>query len=191
MPRTTEKTFTINDSRRKSTIGLAVIAIMFTVTMFPGLSGINDAGDHTKNTTSSHLDDCGYRLIKNSKILDTVFLPGPSTIDEILFQAGETDRYHNQLKRVFPCGSIIDITDGHFLIVGRLSGAQIIACGKRIDLNEACETDLASVPGIGKSLAKKIVEYRDSGEKFATPEEISRVKGIGQLKAKRFLPYFR
>ncbi len=191
MPRTTEKTFTINDSRRKSTIGLAVIAIMFTVTMFPGLSGINDAGDHTKKHHFKPFRRLWISSNKNSKILDTVFLPGPSTIDEILFQAGETDRYHNQLKRVFPCGSIIDITDGHFLIVGRLSGAQIIACGKRIDLNEACETDLASVPGIGKSLAKKIVEYRDSGEKFATPEEISRVKGIGQLKAKRFLPYFR
>jgi competence ComEA-like helix-hairpin-helix protein len=164
---------------------------MFTVTMFPGLSGINDAGDHAKNNTSSHLDDCGYRLIKNSKIVETIFLPGPSTIDEILLQAGESDRYHNQLKRVFPCGSIIDLTGGHIFLVGRLSGAQILACGRRIDLNEACETDLASVPGIGKSLAKKIVDYRDSVGKFATPEEISRVKGIGQLKAESFLPYFR
>ena len=142
---------------------------MFTFAIFPGIQSFNNVGDNSQETASINSGDCGYRLIKNTKIVKTMFLAEPATIDEILLQAGEKNHYHLELTRVFPCGSVIDLTDGRISLVGRLSGAQILACGKRIDLNEAGETDLASVPGIGETLARKIVEYRNSVGGFSSP----------------------
>lgn len=51
-----------------------------------------------------------------------------------------------------------------------------------IDLNQASVEQLAELPGIGESTAKKIVEYREQNGKFATTEEIMNVKGIGEKK---------
>jgi len=191
LPRPIEKNVSIHSSRKKSTIGLALIAVVFTFAIIPGLQSFNNVGDHIQETASINSGDCGYRLIKNTKIVGTMFLAEPATIDEILLQAGEKNRYHFELTKVFPCGSVIDLTDGRISLVGRLSCAQILACGKRIDLNEAGETDLANVPGIGETLARKIVEYRNSVGGFSSPSEISRVKGIGPRKAQNFLRYFK
>jgi competence ComEA-like helix-hairpin-helix protein len=51
-----------------------------------------------------------------------------------------------------------------------------------IDLNAANETQLTSLPGVGASTAKAIVAYRASQGKFAAPEDLMNVKGIGPKK---------
>lgn len=48
------------------------------------------------------------------------------------------------------------------------------------DLNTATVDELAKVPGIGKSTAEKIVEYRKKIGKFKTVNDLLNVKGIGQ-----------
>ncbi|MFH0957479.1 MAG: helix-hairpin-helix domain-containing protein [Pseudomonadota bacterium] len=181
----------IHDSRKKSALGLVVIAVVFTFVIFPCLIGSNDVGFLPKESALSNSGDCGYRVIKKERIVGTVFVDEQAKISTILQHVGESHRYYNEFTKVFPCGSVIDITDGNVSLVGKLSGAQILACGKRINLNEASETDLASVPGLGKSLASKIVDYRNSIGSFQSPLEISRVKGIGPLKAQKFLHYFK
>jgi competence protein ComEA len=49
----------------------------------------------------------------------------------------------------------------------------------RIDINQAPVEQLATLPGIGPSLAQRIVEWRDSNGPFVTIEEIKNVTGIG------------
>lgn len=53
---------------------------------------------------------------------------------------------------------------------------------KIININKANETDLQTLPGIGASLAGRIVEYRDSNGKFNEIEDIKNVSGIGDSK---------
>jgi competence protein ComEA len=48
----------------------------------------------------------------------------------------------------------------------------------RLDLNRASVSELASLPGIGESKAKAIVEYR-AAEPFRTVDDLKKVKGIG------------
>lgn len=51
-----------------------------------------------------------------------------------------------------------------------------------VNINTADEKTLDTLPGIGSSTAKKIIEYRNTGGKFNKPEDIMNVKGIGKSK---------
>ena len=48
----------------------------------------------------------------------------------------------------------------------------------RIDLNTADEKELARLPGIGKTLAGRIVAYREEHGAFSCPEDLLLVEGI-------------
>ena len=51
-----------------------------------------------------------------------------------------------------------------------------------VNINTADEKDLDKLPGIGPAMAKRIIEYRTENGAFQSPEEIKRVKGIGDAK---------
>jgi len=53
---------------------------------------------------------------------------------------------------------------------------------EKINLNSATAEQLQSVPGIGPSTAKSILDYRAKVGKFNKIEEIINVKGIGEKK---------
>jgi len=48
----------------------------------------------------------------------------------------------------------------------------------RVDINTASAAELATLPGIGDSKAKAIVEYR-AADPFRSVEDLKKVKGIG------------
>jgi len=49
-----------------------------------------------------------------------------------------------------------------------------------VNLNTATAADLEALPGIGKSTALRIVEYREKSGGFKKVEELMNVKGIGE-----------
>ena len=61
----------------------------------------------------------------------------------------------------------------------------------QIDINRASLAELETLPGIGPSLAKKIVEYRDQIGFFTKIEELLNVSGIGPAKLEQFQDYVR
>jgi competence protein ComEA len=59
-----------------------------------------------------------------------------------------------------------------------------------VNLNSATAVQLESLPGIGPSAAKRILEYRQKNGAFKKIEELMNVKGIGEksfLKLKPFI----
>ena len=54
--------------------------------------------------------------------------------------------------------------------------------GVKININSALPADLALLPGIGEVMAERIIEYRESNGKFKKPEDLMKVKGIGEKK---------
>lgn len=54
--------------------------------------------------------------------------------------------------------------------------------GGLVNINTATKAELESLPGIGPSLAERIIEYREKNGPFLTPEDIKNVSGIGEKR---------
>ena len=52
----------------------------------------------------------------------------------------------------------------------------------KVNINTANQSELETLPGIGPSLASKIIEYREQNGKFNSIEELKNVKGIGDAR---------
>ena len=61
----------------------------------------------------------------------------------------------------------------------------------QLDLNAADAEALQTLPGIGPSLAKRIVAEREQNGPFRTAEDLLRVPGIGPKRWQRILPLVR
>jgi competence protein ComEA len=87
------------------------------------------------------------------------------------------------------------VTDGQLIVIGKsgpaggsggtVSGGDSAgspAPGQPIDLNTATAADLDGLPGIGPSLAAKIIDYRTQHGGFHSVDELRNVSGIGDAK---------
>ena len=67
--------------------------------------------------------------------------------------------------------SVADSASGRFLSGGT---------EEKVDINAATQADLQSLPGIGPSLAQRIVDFRQAHGPFSSPSGITQVRGIGE-----------
>lgn len=58
-----------------------------------------------------------------------------------------------------------------------------------LNVNTATAAELEALPGIGPTLAARIVEDRQTNGPFATVDDLKRVKGIGDKLLERIRPY--
>ncbi|MDK9865456.1 helix-hairpin-helix domain-containing protein [Staphylococcus equorum] len=65
-----------------------------------------------------------------------------------------------------------------------------IALIKKKNINSATEEELLTVPGIGPSKAKSIIEYREQNGAFESIEQLTEVKGIGAKTLEKLGSYF-
>jgi competence protein ComEA len=70
-------------------------------------------------------------------------------------------------------------------------GAHKLAVGQTININSASESELTQLPGVGPSLARRIVEYRATNGPFQLPDDLQNVSGIGASKFAKMEPYIR
>lgn len=74
------------------------------------------------------------------------------------------------------------VTDGEQIVV--MSAEQGCSetsglSGGKVSLNNASETDLDTLPGIGPTLAARIIAWRESSGPFTSVEQLNDVSGIG------------
>jgi len=60
-----------------------------------------------------------------------------------------------------------------------------------MSINEAAMSELMNLPGIGPSIAQRIVEYREMNGEFKKLEDVKKVKGIGDKLFQKILPYIK
>jgi competence ComEA-like helix-hairpin-helix protein len=67
--------------------------------------------------------------------------------------------------------------------------AEALRDGRRIDINRASAVELELLPGVGPSLAKRLVEARARFGRFSGPTDLRRVKGVGEKTLAKLAPF--
>lgn len=62
---------------------------------------------------------------------------------------------------------------------------------KLVDINAASAGELELLPGVGPSLAKRLVEAREKAGSFDRPSDLLRVKGVGQKTLAKLTPWLK
>ena len=65
------------------------------------------------------------------------------------------------------------------LAVAETARAATTASTEKVNINTADAKALTSLSGVSRSLAEKIVKYRDEHGVFKKPEDLRRVEGVG------------
>jgi len=63
------------------------------------------------------------------------------------------------------------------------------ADARPVDINTAGATELQSVPGIGKSLAERILAFREKNGAFGSVDDLLKIQGIGEKSLQKLRPY--
>ncbi|MCU0286797.1 MAG: helix-hairpin-helix domain-containing protein [Acidobacteria bacterium] len=56
----------------------------------------------------------------------------------------------------------------------------------KVNINTASKDQLMDLPRIGEKIAARIIEYREKNGKFKKPEDLMKVKGVGEKTFQRF-----
>lgn len=69
------------------------------------------------------------------------------------------------------------------------SAAPIFAAEGQVNVNTATVAELDRLPGVGPSLAARIVEHREKNGAFKQAEDLMLVRGIGEKSFAKMKPY--
>lgn len=122
-------------------------------------------------------------LKSNSRIADAINKAGGATKEADLNQINLAYILEDGQKIYIPnknekIGEDEYITEGNGNNIGNNNSKE----GEKVNINEAMQTELEELPGIGPSLASRIIEYREQNGDFKKIEELQNVKGIGDAK---------
>ncbi len=123
------------------------------------------------------------KLEEGSRIEDAINKAGGLTEDADISKVNLAYVLEDGVKIIIPSDS--DIGDLGENIISNGSGENILedfensSDNNILNINKATEQELEDLPGIGPSLASKIIEYRNKNGKFSSVEDIKNVNGIG------------
>lgn len=129
------------------------------------------------------------KLREGSRVEDAIEAAGGLTENADITKVNLAYILEDGIKIRIPSASDEEIGDGEILEDG--IGENIIVeenktsdtkNAQNVNINKAGKEELQTLPGIGASLAERIVEYRNQNGKFASKEDIKNVNGIGESK---------
>jgi len=129
-----------------------------------------------------------YTLNENSRITDAVNEAGGLTDDADMSKINLAYVLEDGVKIKIPSKndkedeSVNEETTELEEIVENISESNTESENSIININKATQTELESLPGIGPSIALKIINYRNENGKFSSIEDLKNVSGIGESK---------
>lgn len=134
--------------------------------------------------------ECVYQVASGDLVRGTRAYPKPVSAEQLLKSFGIIATNNHESGQDLPCGSVVyvDEDSGH-VTLSRISGAQLIALGKKISINSSSKEDLEAIPGIGPKMAERIIAFRESNGHFSSLRDLEKVSGIGPKKYQELEPY--
>ena len=120
-----------------------------------------------------------YAVPWNSRVQQAITAAGGPTLDADLVRVNLAERVHDEQQVYVPYQHEMATPVLPTAVPDMASIAPLAVPGQRININTASTIELEALPGIGPTLAQRIVEYRQSSGPFNRPEDIKKVKGIG------------
>lgn len=128
------------------------------------------------------------RLKEGSRIEDAIDAAGGLTENADITKVNLAYILEDGTKIKIPCVTDENIEEEE--ILSQDSGENVVekentslnSKEKNVNINKASVSELQSLPGIGASLAERIVEYRKQNGRFSSIEDIKNVNGIGDSK---------
>ena len=120
-----------------------------------------------------------YVVPWDSRVQQAIAAAGGTTLDADLVRVNLAERVHDE-QQVYVPRQNEAVTPTLPTPVSLPTAANLLSLpGQRININTASADALVALPGIGPTLAQRIVEYRQANGPFSRPEDIKKVKGIG------------
>lgn len=136
------------------------------------------------------------KLKEGSRIEDIIEAAGGLTENADISNVNLAYVVEDGVKIRIPSNNDEDIDEESYITEG--SGKGVIISDENqstsnsvVNINTATQTELEELPGIGPSIASRIVEYREQNGKFKTVEDIKNVTGIGENKFEKIKDYIR
>ena len=127
-----------------------------------------------------------YEIKENSRIADGIEIAGGLKEDANIENINLAYVLEDGMKIHIPSKqeNVNEIEDNtNQYITKENSNTENIKNSKeKININTATQTELETLPGIGPSIALKIIDYRKENGKFEKIQDIKKVNGIGDNK---------
>lgn len=156
---------------------VTIIAITLFQAIDPKING-NTTTDGNNTTTIKDTTSGTYGISGEVTRTGSYVLSGTVTMDDLIQAAGDLKSTADE--RCFFLDSELTAKETYYIPkkyeVEDVCGNDPI---EKVNINTADETELLNIAGVGSTIAKNIVEYRDSDGRFDTLEELKQVSGIG------------
>ena len=93
----------------------------------------------------------------------------------------------SELNKTIKSGTRIILTDK--IKIESLNARDRINFFLPIDINRATIEDFMLIPGVGEKTAQSIVWFREKNEGITNLQDLIKIRGIGEKKLNRILPY--
>lgn len=117
-----------------------------------------------------------YAVQHKDRVEDVLSLAEP--LPEADLDALNLAAYLRDEQRIYvPYRNVLGVVDA----VGTI-GSEIFGERGKVNLNTATKEELVTLPGIGPTLAQRIIDYRNKEGPFRAVEDLKQVSGIGEKK---------
>jgi len=129
------------------------------------------------------------KLKENSRIEDAIKAAGGLTEDSDISNVNLAYMLEDGIKIRIPLIDDLNDSNNNDGYITEDSGKGVViednlnnSSTLIVNINKASQTELETLPGIGPSIATKIIQYREKNGRFSKKEDIKNVTGIGNSK---------
>ena len=120
-----------------------------------------------------------YKMNSGDRINDLIEIAGGLTEDANVDNINRASKVEDGSKVYIPKNGEGSVAQSSSKGPSAGTGSSNSSSDVKVNINTSDEDGLKQIPGVGPSMAKKIVDYRNSNGRFNSVEDLKNISGIG------------